>query len=84
MDYKIRVRKPELEIFILNQNLTLLKARNNLRWLQNNKCINCKDKCNDCIIDYNDKISIEKVLDYLDKIIPKRSIKGFYKFGGEK
>lgn len=48
MDYKIRVHKPELEISILNQNLTF-----------------------------------EKVLDYLDKIIPKRSIKGFYKFGGE-
>lgn len=77
-NYTIKVRRPNKHIPYLTKNLTLLQARNNLRWILNSKCIDCTEKCSDCYLDYVDKISIEKILIYLDKKLPKRKIKGYY------
>ena len=75
----IKIRRPSVEIPYYTETMTLLQAKAELRPIKKYPCINCEEQCSDCYISYKEKIAIEKLLDYLDKINIKRKIKGFKK-----
>ena len=73
----IKIRRPSIEIPYYTETMTLLQAKAELRPMKKYSCIKCEEQCADCYISYKEKIAIEKILDYLDKINIKRKIKGF-------
>lgn len=70
----IKIHKVKEEIKHYSECMTLLQARNELKWIIEHKCINCNEQCSDCYLHYKDKIAIEHILEYLNKTIPKRTI----------
>ena len=63
----IKVVKVKESIENLNQYMNIYQAINRLDWILENKCINCEQQCTDCYLDFESKISIEKILTYLKK-----------------
>lgn len=62
----IKIHSPAKEIPIYTECMNIYQARNKLEWILQHRCIDCDEQCSDCYLCYEEKIALEKILQYLN------------------